>query len=172
MADLRSPALAAALCALLAGAVPPLLAGCGPGSPGGPSINNRMNQEPAPEEPAIQSNDILARDAVTNRSKVQHILVSWASLRGEEEGAGGRSRAEADALAEKLLARVRAGEPMEPLMAEFSEDPGSADTGEAYEVTPDAGLVFEFKRLGLRLEVGEAGLVMSKFGWHVMKRVE
>ena len=171
MADARPPALAA-LAALLAGALSLPLAGCGPGSPGGPSMNNRMNREPAPEEPALQSNDILARDAVTNRSKVQHILVSWASLRGEAEGPGGRTRADADALAAQLLERVRAGEPMEPLMAEYSEDPGSADTGEAYEVTPDAQLVFEFKRMGLRLRVGEAGLVMSKFGWHVMKRVE
>ena len=45
-------------------------------------------------------------------------------------------------------------------------------SGEGYEVTPDAQRVFEFKRLGLRLRPGEAGLVMSKFGWHIMKRVE
>src|SRR5690606_28007123 len=115
------------------------------------------------------------RDADTNRARVQHILIGWRGLRaeGEQDGrAEARSRSEADELAVELLERVRAGEPMEQLMAEFSEDPGSSDTGEAYEVTPDASLVFEFKRLGLRLKVGEAGLVKSKFGWHVMKRIE
>jgi hypothetical protein len=147
------------------------LGACGPGSPGGPSMNNRMNPEPRTEEPALQSSDILSRDAVTNRSRVQHILVSWAGRRGEDGGTD-RTRADADALAASLLERVRAGEPMEPLMAEFSEDPGSAETGESYEVTPDAQLVFEFKRMGLRLQPGEAGLVLAQFGWHVMKRVE
>ena len=57
-------------------------------------------------------------------------------------------------------------------MAEFSEDPGSAESGQSYEVTPSAGLVFEFKRLGLRLKLHESGMVLTDFGWHVMQRVE
>lgn len=148
---------------------------CGPGNPGGPSINNKINPDPEPEErPAIQSNAILARDARTNRAQVKHILIGWKDPeRGDQDPrAAARTRAEADQLAQSLLGRIRAGEPIEPLMAEFSEDPGSAVTGEAYEATPDAGLVFPFKRLSLRLDVGEAGLVLSEFGWHVIKRVE
>jgi hypothetical protein len=151
-----------------------LLAACGPGSPGGPTMNNRMNAPAAEPTPEIQSNDVLARDADTNRAMVQHILISWKGRGGDDGDARGRkwSRADADTLAVQLLQRVRSGEPMEPLMAEFSEDPGSARSGESYEVTPDASLVFEFKRLGLRLKPGEAGLVLSQYGWHVMKRVE
>jgi PPIC-type PPIASE domain len=152
-----------------------LLVACGPGMKGGPTLNGRVNEEEAP--PAIQSNDILARDAVTRKSKVKHILISWKDLADSFNGhqdarAAGRTRAQADELAAKLLERVRAGEAIEPLMAEFSEDPGSNQSGEAYDVTPDAQLVFEFKRLGLRLNVGESGLVLSQFGWHVMKRIE
>ena len=71
-----------------------------------------------------------------------------------------------------LLERARADEAFEPLMAEFSEDPGSAASGESYSVTPDAELVFEFKRMSLRLNVGESGLVLSQYGWHIIKRVE
>jgi peptidyl-prolyl cis-trans isomerase D len=150
------------------------LAACGPGSPGGPTMDNRMNTERV-EEPAIQSNDILGREARTAHAQVKHILVGWKM--SEREGqqdprATARTRADADALAEKLLARVRAGEAIEPLMSEFSEDPGSNTSGQAYEVTPDAQLVFMFKRLGLRLEVGEAGLVLTEYGWHIIKRVE
>ena len=149
-------------------------AACGPGNPGGPNMNNRMSSEqPAPD---IQSNDILSRDAQANRTQVKHILIGWRDL---ERGGGQidarartRTRQQADQLAESLLERVRKGEPIEPLMSEFSEDGGSADDGDSYEVTPDAKLVFEFKRLGLRLKLGEAGLVMSQFGWHIMKRVE
>ncbi|HEU5055075.1 MAG TPA: peptidylprolyl isomerase [Kofleriaceae bacterium] len=146
---------------------------CGPGNPGGPNMNNRMSSEqPGPD---IQSNDILSRDAQANRTAVKHILIGWRDLErsGEIDArARTRTRQQADQLAESLLERVRKGEPIEPLMAEFSEDGGSAESGDSYEVTPDAKLVFEFKRLGLRLKPGEAGLVMSQFGWHVMKRVE
>lgn len=152
-----------------------VLAACGPGNPGGPSINNRMSSdEPAEETSELQSNDILARDARANRTKVKHILISWKGRVGENEDARAstRSRADADALAQQLLERARKGESFDHLMSEFSEDPGSADDGTAYEVAPDAQLVFEFKRLGLRLDVGECGMVLSKFGWHVMKRVE
>jgi hypothetical protein len=134
---------------------------------------------PAAEEPApaIQSNDILARDARTAKAEVKHILIGWRDL-GKEPGrtleprAAARSREEADALAQKTLARVRAGEDIEVLMAELSEDGGSAKFGKSYLVTADANFVFEFKRLALRLDVGEAGLVQSQFGWHVMKRIE
>jgi parvulin-like peptidyl-prolyl isomerase len=53
-----------------------------------------------------------------------------------------------------------------------SEDPGSADSGEAYDVAPDAQLVIEFRQLGLRLDVNEVGVVESDFGYHIIKRVE
>jgi hypothetical protein len=149
---------------------------CGPGIAGGPTLDNRVNADDD-SEPKIQSNDILARDAVTKRSKVKHILISWKELADNFGGhqdprAASRTRAQADELATKLLARVRAGEAIEPLMQEFSEDPGSSASGEAYDVTPEAQFVFEFKRMGLRLNVDETGLVLSQFGWHIMKRVE
>ena len=120
---------------------------------------------------------ILAREPVTDSAEVKHILIGWADLaeayRGEmDERAAARSRAEADELAMVLLNRLRSGEEIEPLMAEYSEDPGSASTGRAYTATPDAGLVPPFKALSLRLEVGEVGLVMTRYGWHIIKRVE
>ena len=154
-----------------------VLLACGPGVPGGPTLNNRMNPEPQATGPAIQSNDILARDARANQAKVKHVLISGKD-KAPEEGTPAashsvsRTREQADQLAVSVLEQVRAGEPIEALMAAHSDDPGSATTGEAYEVTPSAGLVFEFKRLSLRLDVGEAGLVLSDFGWHVIQRVE
>jgi peptidyl-prolyl cis-trans isomerase D len=153
------------------------LAACGPGIQGGPTMNNRVGDDASDAPPAIQSNDVLARDAVTKTSKVKHILVGWKDLGAAYDGhmdarAQQRTRAEADALAEKLLGRVRAGEAIEPLMAEFSEDQGSNQSGDAYDVTPESQYVFEFKRLSLRLNVGEAGLVLTQFGWHIIKRLE
>jgi hypothetical protein len=131
------------------------VAACGPGSPGGP-MSGRVNEEPRPTGPDPTSNEIMMRDAETNRAVVKHIVLDAAKKQ----------------LALELLRRVRAGEAIEPLMAQHSTDPGSAASGESYEVRPDSNYVFEFKRLALRLKVGEAGLVSSHFGWHVMKRIE
>jgi hypothetical protein len=152
-----------------------LMLACGPGIAGGPTMSGKVNDGDDAPPPEIQSNDILARDALTKQSKVKHILISWKDPehpRELDKRAQNRSRAQADDLAKSLLARVVAGEAIEPLMAEFSEDPGSAASGVSYDVNPEAQLVFEFKRLGLRLNVGEAGLVLSTYGWHIMKRIE
>ncbi len=143
------------LASLLAHAWAALALACGSGSPAGSTTSGKpAAEEPASPDPA--SDEIMARDADTNHAVVKHIVIP----------AGDK------ALALDLLRRVRAGEAIEPLMKQHSKDPGSADSGESYDVRPDSELVFEFKRMGLRLRVGEAGLVESNFGWHVMKRIE
>ena len=115
----------------------------------------------------------MAREAQSNFTKVKHILISWDKGDGKTHpNAAGRDKKSAETLAVDLLGRVKAGEDMESLMSEHSEDPGSAQSGISYDVKPDAGLVFEFKRMGLRLHLDEAGLVLSDFGWHIIKRVE
>ena len=122
-----------------------------------------------------QSYEILCRDPVANHVTVKHILLSWKDLANPDHPldprAADRTQASARELALELLAKVRGGAPIEPLMAQFSEDPGSAKTGQSYEVSPGAGLVSEFKSLSLRLQVGEAGIVQSAFGLHVIQRV-
>lgn len=130
------------------------------------------------EEPKIQSNDILARDADTKKARVKHILIGWKDMaksygpEGMDPRAKVRTRAEADELAVKILERVRAGEDIDALMNQYSEDAGTAKNASPYDVTIDAQLVFTFKRLSLRLKVGEAGLVQTVYGWHIIKRVE
>ncbi|MBN1946945.1 MAG: peptidylprolyl isomerase [Bradymonadales bacterium] len=135
-----------------------------------------MAQQTAFETIDPASQQILARDPVTDNAEVKHILIGWADLastRGSQADprAAARSREQADQLATALLLQVRAGDPIERLMAQYSEDPGSASTGESYTATPEAGLVPPFKELSLRLQVGEAGLVMTNYGWHIILRI-
>jgi hypothetical protein len=159
----------------LAAALAACATACGPGIKGGPTMDSKVNPEPGPSGgPDRASDAILARDAQTNVAQVKHVLIGWKddSRPDQDPRAAGRTRAQADTLALSILERVRAGEPVEALMQQYSEDPGSAASGVSYEATPDAGLVFPFKRLALRLKVGEAGLVESELGWHVMKRIE
>lgn len=101
--------------------------------------------------------------------KVRHILISW-------EGQGvplkqpGRTKEQAHELAKRLLQRYRDGEDFIELQLEFNED--SMDPTAVFDVTPQANLVEPFKRVSGSLEVNEAGIAESRFGYHVIKRIE
>lgn len=130
--------------------------------------------EPAPN-PVTQ--DILDREPLTETAEVKHILISWDEKAGVYERRGGqderateRTRLDANALVADLLQRTRDGVDFDGLMAEFSEDEGSAEVGRPYPVTPDSRLVQPFKDLSLRLELNEAGVVETMFGYHIIKR--
>jgi hypothetical protein len=161
------------LAATLAGAA--LAPACGTSQPGGmsgPTMSGRMSETSG----SVQSDAILARNPATERALVKHILIGWRNLEpayrgGMDRRGRTRTRADADRLTAELFARATSGEPFEPLMIEHSEDGGSAAEASAIEVTPSANLVTPFKRLSLRLEPGEIGVVGTSFGWHIIKRV-
>lgn len=137
----------------------------------GPTMSSKVGDDLGAT--SVQSDEILGRDAVTSHAKVKHVLVAWRDLKGElDPRAQKRTKEEASQLALEVLGKLKKGEAIEPLMLQYSEDPGSKDDGRAYDVAPDEALVFEFKRLSLRLNVGEAGIVETQFGWHVIQRIE
>jgi parvulin-like peptidyl-prolyl isomerase len=70
-----------------------------------------------------------------------------------------------------LLKQLQAGGDFDALMKTTSEDVGSARSGRAFTVTPDAQLVIEFRQLSLRLRPGEVGVCQSDFGFHIIKRI-
>lgn len=153
----------ALVCALAAASA------CGSGSPGGPTIKNTMN---APDpSPSIISSDVLARDPVANHAEIKHILIGWKGTDEHDPRAEKRTKEQAETQVRALLDQLGKGADFEALMTQYSEDPGSAH-GASYKVAPDASLVIEFKQLGLRLKVGEYGVVQSDYGFHIMKRVE
>lgn len=131
-----------------------------------------IKRVPPPPPDALESADILKREPVTATAKVKHILVGWKELHADDERGKNRDRASLEKLVKATVAKLRGGAPIEPLMAELSEDPGSAQAGTTYDVTPDAGLVPPFKNLSLRLKVGEVGVVKTDFGLHIIKRIE
>ncbi|HEY4239492.1 MAG TPA: peptidylprolyl isomerase [Kofleriaceae bacterium] len=126
---------------------------------------------PTPPDP-LDSVDILKRLTITDKSVVKHILLCWKDLPCTDPRGKKRTREELDALVKDTVAKLKAGAPIEPLMKELSEDPGSAATGESYPVTPDAGMVPPFTALSLRLSKGEVGVVKTQFGIHIIKRIE
>lgn len=131
-----------------------------------------IKRVPAPPPDALESTDILARKEVAPKAKVKHILLGWKDLHADDPRGKTRERADLEKLVKDTVAKLKKGDPIEPLMAELSEDPGSAKDGKDYDVTPDAGLVQPFKDLSLRLKVGEVGVVKTDFGIHIIKRTE
>jgi parvulin-like peptidyl-prolyl isomerase len=135
-------------------------------------VIKRVPPPPPPPPDSLDSVEILKRTPVTQKAKVKHVLLGWAEVNAGDERGKKRTRAELEALVKKTMARLTKGEKIEPIMKELSEDPGSAASGEGYDVTPDAGLVQPFKDLGLRLNVNEVGAVKTQFGIHIIQRTE
>ncbi len=120
----------------------------------------------------LESAEILARPVGAGPVEVQHVLVGWKGLTAAQDARSqARTKTEADALATDVLGKVRAGGNMAALMKQYSEDPGSSDSGKSYTVETSTPMVDGFKGLSLRLKLGEAGLVKTVFGWHIIKRV-
>ena len=157
----------------LAIAVALAIGGCA-GNPGGPPMSGKMNE--APPVSSVISTDILAREPLANTATVKHILISWHDLADSFGGridprADKRSKADAEAEVRSLTKQLQDGADFDQLMKANSEDVGSAISGRAFTVTPDAQLVIEFRQLSLRLRPGEFGVCQSDFGFHIIKRI-
>lgn len=169
----RAPSLLAL--ALLALGV--AVAACGPTGMSGPSMNNKLGT-PATATATVESREILEREPRANHTKVKHILISWKAKVETYKGSDadpralGRDKLGAEREVRALQQQLAAGADFDTLMKAHSEDRGSAENAEAYDVAPDAQLVIEFRQLGLRLDVDEVGVVESDFGFHIIKRVE
>lgn len=134
-------------------------------------MNNKMSPTTA-SEAGVESTEILNREPRSNATKVKHILISWKDKKASDERGHKRGKRDAEREVRSLMKQIAAGADFDALMKTHSEDPGSAATGEAYDVAPDAQLVIEFRQLGLRLDVNEVGVVETDFGFHIIKRVE
>ncbi|HSR67142.1 MAG TPA: peptidylprolyl isomerase [Acidobacteriota bacterium] len=126
---------------------------------------------------SIQSHHVLERDLVTSRAEVRHILIGWKDLAGIygsgfDRRAAQRDLEEARDLVLKLLRRAREGEDFQALMEEYSEDSTTAANSGTYVVSLTAPLGPEFTKMGMRLYLGEIGVVKSPYGYHIIKRVQ
>ena len=113
---------------------------------------------------------------------VQHILIGYKkTVPGKKLD---RTKKEAQALAEELLQRARAGEDFDALVKEYTNDqyPGiyrltNRDAPLMEQSRSRDQMVVNFGDVSFELEVGEVGLAKyhpgnSPYGWHVIKRLE
>jgi parvulin-like peptidyl-prolyl isomerase len=112
--------------------------------------------------------------------QVAHILISFTGCGTEAT----RSKADAEKLANEVLARAKKGEDFHKLIKDLSDDPGEGVYGMAnHKVRPErgeyerGGMVPAFGDVGFKLAVGAIGMSAhdprtSPYGWHVIKRLK
>jgi parvulin-like peptidyl-prolyl isomerase len=139
------------------------------------SISCKKESE-SPEEPAAAKEP--------QRVTVQHILISFKGADPRIDVS--RTREEAEELAKTLLERAKQGDDFDALVKEFTNDshPGiytmtnlDVEPDRAKNEFPRAGMVKAFGDVSFALEVGETGMTeydpqASKYGWHIIKRLE
>lgn len=114
------------------------------------------------------------QESVPESVTVQHILIAWDGT-GVDTQKAKRTKAEAQALANDVLKLARKkGADWKQLQTDYNEDSGVDGDGahNEYKATPDARLVKPFKDLALSLGVGQIDICESKFGFHIIKRIE
>lgn len=93
-------------------------------------------------------------------ASVRHILISTEK----------RTPEEALKISNDLVARLKKGEDFAKLATEFTDDPGSKESGGLYENADVTQWVQEFKEASLTQKVGEVGPpVKTNFGYHIIK---
>jgi parvulin-like peptidyl-prolyl isomerase len=99
-------------------------------------------------------------------ASVRHILLL---TQGKTES----EKAEALKKIEGILARAKAGEDFAELAKQYSEDPGSKDTGGLYEDFGRGQMVKPFEDASFSVPVGEiSGVVETTYGYHIIKVVD
>lgn len=99
--------------------------------------------------------------------RVRHILLTTV----DETRAPLAQEAQDAALkvAEEVLAKVKNGEDFVSLVAEYSQDPGSVETGGEYTFSRMDGFAPEFTEAAYTIEAGKTSdLVKTDFGYHII----
>ncbi|HAV63005.1 MAG TPA: hypothetical protein DCY13_11645 [Verrucomicrobiales bacterium] len=112
-------------------------------------------------------NENLARFEMPERVRAAHVLLATKSPDGEDiSDEAKKAKLET---ARKVLERAKKGEDFAALAKEFSEDPGSKDTGGEYTF-PRGQMVPEFEKTAFAMEPGQVSeLVTTQFGYHIIK---
>jgi len=121
---------------------------------------------------------IVAKDITVTDDEIQSIYKAekTASVRHillMTQGEADEEIAEIRKKMEGILARAKGGEDFAALAKEFTEDPGSKETGGLYEDFGRGKMVKPFEDAAFSVPVGEiSGLVETQYGFHILKVVD
>ena len=135
-------------------------------------------------EPAVSLEDTPEILTQPDRVLVQHLLIAFEGTIPDKTIA--RTREEAEKFALELFDRAKAGEDFDALVREYTDDrhPGIYAMAN-FDIEPDPSveeysrsrMVKSFGDVSFGLPVGGFGLAVydpdaSKYGWHIIKRLE
>lgn len=125
-------------------------------------IQNYLNGLLA-QEITVTDEEISAVYEQDKTASVRHILFL---TEGKTEG----EKSEILKRTQALLARARSGEDFAGLAKEFTEDPGSKDSGGLYENFGRGYMVKSFEDAAFSVPVGEiSDVVETEYGYHIIK---
>lgn len=101
-----------------------------------------------------------------NQVTVKHILFS--TVDESRKPLAEDKQAEAKKKAEEIMNRAKAGEDFASLAKQYTQDPGSKDTGGEYTFGKGE-MVKEFEDWSFSAKPGDIGIVKTVYGYHVMK---
>jgi peptidyl-prolyl cis-trans isomerase D len=103
---------------------------------------------------------MMDRKTMPDSVKVRHILI------GTQQGL-------ADSVAkiriDSIEKAIRGGADFKAMVAQYSDDPGSKNTGGEYDVTPSTPFVKEFKDFAFDGSKGQMKVVKTQFGYHLIE---
>jgi peptidyl-prolyl cis-trans isomerase D len=105
---------------------------------------------------------MIDRKNMPDSVKVRHILIASGAQ-------GGLPDSIAKKRADSLELAVKGGADFKALVNQFSDDPGSKQTGGEYELTPSSQFVPEFKDFAFDGSKGQVKVVKTQFGYHVIE---
>lgn len=139
-----------------------------------------INRVPRPAENALPSAPVetVAKSAdggaISRPEEIaaQHLLIMYDGSRSAPKSIK-RTREEARARAFEALARIKAGEDFDKVVAAYTEEPGGAARhGDLGRFSHDQ-MVKPFSDAAFALEVGQVSTVIeTPFGFHVIRRTE
>lgn len=151
--------------------------GCGGGAEPAPAPKPVAKYEAKPDMNAEAKPNKPEPERIT----VAHVLISFAGAGTEAK----RSKADAEKLANDVLARAKKGEDFDKLMKDLSDDTGGGVYGMANtgvrpanpDEFPRKNMVAAFGDVGFKLDVGGIGMSnfdpkTSPYGWHIIKRLK
>jgi peptidyl-prolyl cis-trans isomerase C len=105
------------------------------------------------------------------RVRASHVLITTKDPATGEDLSADKKK-ERKELADKVLARAKAGEDFGKLAKEFSDDPGSRDKGGEYTF-PRGQMVPEFENAAFALDTSKiSDIVTTPYGYHIIKTLE
>ena len=105
---------------------------------------------------------MVDRKNMPDSVKVRHILIASGPQ-------GGLPDSIAKKRADSIEVAVKGGADFKALVAQYSDDPGSKETGGEYDLTPSSQFVPEFKEFAFDGSKGQVKVVKTQFGYHVME---